>query len=222
MKKLDAIELEVIASRLEEAALTMENQLFHSGYSPILRESADGSASIVNRNGGVVVATGLPIHLFPYYYTVQAVIKQQGERMRPGDSYLINDPYLGGNLHVPDTAIVTPFFHGGELVAFCASIAHKPDLGGLVIGSSSAAAREIYHEGILFPGVRYWTADGPNPDFEAMLRSNTRSPDEAIGDLRAQVGCTRIGCSRLQELFDRVQPPWSPLMYYQRNRHRSR
>lgn len=171
--KLDSIELEVIASRLEEAALTMENRLFHSGYSPILRESADGSAAILDRNGGVVVGTGLPIHLFPYTYTAQAVIRQHADRMRPGDSFLINDPYLGGNLHVPDTAIVTPFFHRGEVVAYCASIAHKPDLGGLVIGSSSAAAREIYHEGLLFPGVRFWTDDGPNPDFEAMLRSNT-------------------------------------------------
>jgi N-methylhydantoinase B len=201
--KLDSIELEVIKSRLEEAALTMENQLFHSGYSPILRESADGSATILDKSGGVVVGTGLPVHLFPYYHTVRAVLKLVGERMQPGDSFLINDPYLGGNLHVPDTAIVTPFFHDGKLAAFCASIAHKPDLGGLVIGSSSAAAREIYHEGLLFPGVRYWTKDGPNPDFEAMLRSNTRSPDEAIGDLRAQVGCTRIGCARLEELFER-------------------
>lgn len=201
--KLDSIELEVIKSRLEEAALTMENQLFHSGYSPILRESADGSATVLDKSGGVIVGTGLPVHLFPYYHTVRAVLKLVGDRMQPGDSFLINDPYLGGNLHVPDTAIVTPFFHDGRLAAFCASIAHKPDLGGLVIGSSSAAAREIYHEGLLFPGVRYWTAQGPNPDFEAMLRSNTRSPEEAIGDLRAQVGCTRIGCTRLKELFDR-------------------
>jgi N-methylhydantoinase B len=36
-----------------------------------------------------------------------------------------------------------------------------------------------------------------------MLRSNTRSADEVIGDLRSQVGCTRVGCGRLAELFDR-------------------
>ena len=47
--KLDSIELEVIKSRLDEAALTMENQLFHSGYSPILRESADGSATVLDK-----------------------------------------------------------------------------------------------------------------------------------------------------------------------------
>ncbi|MPZ59581.1 MAG: hypothetical protein GEU91_24525, partial [Rhizobiales bacterium] len=201
--KLDAIGLEVIKSGLDEAALTMENQLFHSGYSPILRESFDGSAAIVGRNGGVVVGTGIPIHLFPYYLSVQAILAAHGDTMQPGDSFLLNDPYLGGSLHVPDTAIVTPFFHGGRLAAFCTSMAHKPDVGGLVVGSSSPNAREIYHEGLMFPGVRYWTKDGPNPDFEAMLRSNTRSADEVIGDLRSQVGCTRVGCGRLTELFDR-------------------
>jgi N-methylhydantoinase B len=201
--KLDAIELEVIKSSLEEAALTMENQLFHSGYSPILRESFDGSAAIVGRDGGVVVGVGMPIHLFPYYLSVQAVLAAHGDTMQPGDSFLLNDPYLGGSLHVPDTAIVTPFFYDGRLAGFCTSMAHKPDVGGLVVGSSSPNAREIYHEGLMFPGVRYWTKDGPNPDFEAMLRSNTRSAEEVIGDLRSQVGCTRVGCGRLTELFDR-------------------
>src|SRR5271155_3933638 len=97
---LDPIELEVIKAGLEEAALTMENQLFHSGYSPILRESFDGSAAITNSDGGVVVATGIPVHLFSYYYSVQAVLKHAGDRMKPGDSFLLNDPYVGGNLHV--------------------------------------------------------------------------------------------------------------------------
>jgi N-methylhydantoinase B len=200
---LDSIELEVIKAGLEETALTMENQLFHSGYSPILRESFDGSAAITNRDGGVVVATGIPVHLFSYYYSVQAVLKRAGDRMKPGDSYLLNDPYLGGNLHVSDTAIVTPYFYDDKLAGFCTSMAHKPDVGGIAVGSSSPLAREIYHEGIMFPGVLYWTDEGPSPDIEAMIRSNTRSADEVLGDLRAQVGCTRVGCLRLTELFDR-------------------
>lgn len=198
----DPIELEVIKSRLEEAALTMEIQLFHSGYSPILRESGDGSACITDANGGVVIGMGVPLHLFPYQRTVRAVIERQGDRMRPGDAFIINDPYVGGNFHVPDTAIVTPFFHQGRLGGFCASIAHKPDIGGIVVGSSSPLAREIYHDGLLFPGLRFWTDQGPDPDMEALLRANTRAPDEVVGDFRAQVGCTRLGCARLSELFD--------------------
>jgi len=198
---LDPIELQVIYSRLQEAGATMENQLFHSGYSPILRESFDGSAAVLTRDGGVVSGTGAPIHLFPYFYIARAVMTRWGDRLSPGDSFLVNDPYLSGNFHVPDTAIVTPFFHEGQLVAFCASIAHKPDLGGIVPGSSGASAREIYHEGLLFPAVRYWSAAGVAEDIEAMIHRNSRSPKDVVGDLRAQVGCTRVGCSRLEELF---------------------
>ncbi|MDP2619300.1 MAG: hydantoinase B/oxoprolinase family protein [Hyphomicrobiales bacterium] len=198
----DPIELQVINSRLTEITATMENQLFHSGYSPILRESFDGSAAILDKSGGVVAGTGAPIHLFPYSYVARSILRRWEGRMQPDDSFLINDPYTSGNFHVPDTAIVTPIFHSGNHVGFCASIAHKPDLGGIVPGSSGASAREIYHEGIRFPGMRYWSKQGPNEDVEELIRCNSRSPDDVIGDLRAQVGCTRIGSARLKELLD--------------------
>ncbi|MBI4317648.1 MAG: hydantoinase B/oxoprolinase family protein [Chloroflexi bacterium] len=199
---IDPITLEVMRSRLDEIVTTMERLLFHSGYSPILRESYDGSACILDSSGRVIVGSGMPIHIFPYYYTVQAILQRHGDRMHPGDVFLLNDPYVGGSLHVPDMAVVTPVYYQSQLIAFCASIAHKPDLGGLVPGSSGAGAREIFHEGILVPGVRYWTNDGVNPDVEEILRQNSRAPKEVLGDLRAQVGCTRVGGRRLVELCD--------------------
>ena len=69
-------------------------------------------------------------------------------------------------------------------------------------GSSGAAAREIFHDGVLIPPVRYWTKDGVNREVEAILRSNSRVPEVVIGDLRAQVGCTRVGAERLAALCD--------------------
>ena len=43
---IDPVTTEVVASRLREAAATMEYALYHSGYSPILRESKDGTAGL--------------------------------------------------------------------------------------------------------------------------------------------------------------------------------
>jgi len=198
---LDPITLEVINNRLREIVSTMERLLFHSGYSTILRESHDGSACLADRDGGVVMGSGLPIHLFPYFYIIRAILKEYPpDEMRDGDSYIITDPYLGGNLHVPDLGVVTPIFAGGELLGFAASIAHKPDVGGLVPGSSSANAREIYHDGLLLPPVRYWTRDGVVKEVDAILRRNSRMPDVVAGDVRAQVGCTKVGATKLQEL----------------------
>ena len=172
--QMDPITLEVLGYRMGEVVHTMEHLLFHSGYSPILRESYDGSATILDRNGYVVAGSGAPYHLFPYYYTAQYIIDRFKGEIRPGDSFMANDPYHSGNSHVPDMAVVTPVFFDGEIIAYTACIAHKPDLGGLVPGSSSAGAREIFHEGVLFPGVRIWSIDGINRDVEAILRLGSR------------------------------------------------
>ncbi|MEK7216429.1 MAG: hydantoinase B/oxoprolinase family protein, partial [Chloroflexota bacterium] len=198
---LDPITLEVLLSRLQEIVATMEHLLFHSGYSTILRESYDGSAGITDRRGHPVIGSGMPGHLPPYHITVQGVLNQYAlEEMRDGDSFVMNDPYWGGTAHSPDLAIVTPVFWDRTVVAFCVSIAHKPDIGGMVPGSAAAAAREVYHEGLLLPGVRYWTSDGIVPEIDAIIRRNSRQPEVISGDLRAQVGCTKTGGVKLTEL----------------------
>ena len=48
---IDPVTTEVVASRLRETAATMEYALYHSGYSPILRESKDGTAGLDRRRG---------------------------------------------------------------------------------------------------------------------------------------------------------------------------
>jgi len=55
---------------------------------------------------------------------------------------------------------------------------------------------------VLIPPVRYWTKDGVNREVEAILRNNSRVPEVVIGDLRGQVGSTRLGAERLCALCD--------------------
>jgi len=186
---LDPITLEVINNRLREIVATMEHLLFHSGYSTILRESFDGSAGLCDREGHTVMASGAPYHLFPYYYSVRGVLRNYPlEEMRDGDSFILTDPYWGGNLHVPDLVIVTPVFVDGQVIGFCVSIAHKTDLGGLVPGPSGAGAREIFHDCLLLPGVRYWTRDGVGRGMWALAKRNSRRPGMVAGDVRGARG----------------------------------
>jgi N-methylhydantoinase B len=96
--------------------------------------------------------------------------------------------------------VATPAFHRGEIVAFGVSVAHKADVGGLVPGSSGAASREIFHDGLLLPPVRYWTAGGVNPEVEAIVKNNSRAPEVVAGDLRGQVGATKLGARRFDAL----------------------
>lgn len=199
---LDPVTIEVVAARFREIAATMEHALYHSGYSTILRESKDGTAGLCDAAGRVIIiGGGLQYHSLGYERAVQSVLVRYPEAtLRPDDSFIVNDPFWGGNPHVPDMVAVTPAFVDGRLIAFGVSIAHKADVGGIVPGSSGAAAREIYHDGLLLPPVRYQTAAGIDEVVEAIVRNNSRIPDVVLGDIRGQVGSTRVGVERLAAL----------------------
>ena len=53
-QKLDAIDVEIIRASLEGIVLEMQNSLFRTGYSTIIRESQDASCAILDANGKVV------------------------------------------------------------------------------------------------------------------------------------------------------------------------
>ncbi len=201
---LDPITAEVVLSRLRETTEAMAHALFHSGYSPILRESQDGTAGLTDGSGRVImVGGGLQYHSLLYSKSIGSIFERYpAESMREGDTFICNDPYKAGNSHVPDIVVATPAFHDGNIVAFGVSVAHKADVGGLVPGSSGAAAREIFHDGLLLPPVRMWTADGVNPEVEAIIRNNSRAPEMVIGDLRGQAGATRLGAARAVALCE--------------------
>jgi N-methylhydantoinase B len=201
---IDPVTTEVVASRLREVAASMEYALYHSGYSPILRESKDGTAGLTDPAGRVVmISGGLQYHFTAYEQAVRAVLaRYPAEGLKPGESFVTNDPYKGGSPHVPDFIAVTPGFHAGCLIGFGVSLAHKSDIGGLVPGSSGAAAREIYHDGLLLPPVLFQNDAGIVESIEAIIANNSRVSDVVLGDLRAQVGCTRLGVARLSALCD--------------------
>jgi len=128
----DPITLEIIDSRLDEVVGEMQEILYHTGYSTIIRESKDASAAITTAAGEVIgQAIRLPLHAGVFSPTVDAIYRYfpQSE-IREGDAFLMNDPYIGGSNHSPDFIVATPVFWEGELRAFCLSIAHKPDIGG--------------------------------------------------------------------------------------------
>src|SRR5690606_7433300 len=83
-----------------------------------------------------------------------AVMARFGTAMRPGDSYVLNDPYEGGT-HLPDITVVTPYFAAAERPAlYVASRAHHADIGGRTPGSMPADSRHIDEEGVLIKGLR--------------------------------------------------------------------
>ena len=106
-----------------------------------------------------MVGGGIQYHSMLYTKSVESLLAAYpGDAMEDGDSFVCNDPYQAGNSHVPDMVVATPVFYQGQRIAFGVSVAHKADVGGLVPGSSGAASREIFHDGLRLPPVRYWTS----------------------------------------------------------------
>ena len=108
------------AKLIRETTAAMAHALFHSGYSPILRESQDGTAGLCDAKGRVImVGGGLQYHSLLYTRAVESVVERYPVAdMRDGDSFISNDPFKAGNSHVPDIVVITPVFYRGELIAF--------------------------------------------------------------------------------------------------------
>lgn len=199
---VDAITVEVVGQSLAGVVQEMQNSLFCTGYSTIIRESRDASCAILDPAGWVLSQfTVLPLHLGAFPACVAALNEfYPADELRDGDAFLVNHPYFGGSPHAPDMAVISPVIIDGELFGFSASIAHKSDIGGLVPGSSSGQAREIFHEGIMVPPVRLFRQGEMVREVETILRANSRTPELVLGDLRGQVGATALGVARVAEL----------------------
>ena len=199
------IEIEVARASLAGVVQEMQNLLFRTGFSTIIRESHDASCAITNAKGEVVAQhIVLPLHIGAFPACCGAVLRSYGEDLHDGDAFLINHPYDGGSPHAPDMAVIAPIFVGGQFIGFCGSIAHKSDIGGPVPGSCSGQARETFNEGLHLPAVRYETGFQRNLEIERIISANSRTPELVLGDIRGQLGCVRIGVQRVGALAGKI------------------
>ncbi len=60
---------------------------------------------------------------------------------------ITNDAWMGTG-HMSDVCVLKPIFHRDRLVAFSATTAHMPDIGGRV---RAIEAREVFEEGLHIP-----------------------------------------------------------------------
>ncbi|MFZ7942661.1 hydantoinase B/oxoprolinase family protein, partial [Neobacillus sp. 19] len=202
--EIDAITLEVVYSSLLTAADEMSGVLGRSAYSPIIREMIDYSCGIFDSTGNLIAqAENIPAHLGSMGTALRDLFNDFPlNSFKPGDAFLVNDPYRGGQ-HTPDLHVFTPVFYDGELIGICGTIAHHADMGGKNPGTEGFDNRSIFEEGLRIPPVRLATAEGINEAVTTIIAGNVREPKATMGDLRAQIASCRFGEGRLQELAKR-------------------
>jgi len=191
---MDPVTLQVTIGALRAACDEMGAALIRSAYSANIKERHDCSTAIFDARGELVMqAEHIPVHLGSMPDAVAAVL---GEEQRPGEAWILNDPYRGGT-HLPDITLILPVFTGEELLGFAACRAHHADVGGPTPGSMPAGSRSLDEEGVVIPPTR------ADPETLAALASRMRFPRQRLADLRAQAAANRIGALRLAELAKR-------------------
>ncbi|MFB0535615.1 MAG: hydantoinase B/oxoprolinase family protein [Anaerolineae bacterium] len=212
--KYDPITLEIIQSSLQAATDEMFAALRRTAMSAIIYEVLDMGTGITDKNGELAGSgAGIPAFVGVLDKTVRRVMEKfdqpgdpstdSGRRIEPGDIFITNDPYTGGVTHLNDVILTMPVFANDEIVAWTANIAHWNDVGGMVPGSMSTDATEIFQEGMILAAVKLFSRGQPIRSVFDILTANCRMPDFLTGDLWAGVASVRVGERRVLEIVDK-------------------
>ena len=222
----DPVLLEIMKSLLTAVAEEMGGALGRTAFSPNIKERRDYSCAVFDAAGGMAAkAAHIPVHLGAMPLSVAAALRRF-PALADGDIVVLNDPYAGGS-HLPDITMVSPVYEvltpvtagqanlpatggmgaasaagGARLLGYVASRAHHADVGGITPGSMPLA-REIYQEGLIIPPVLLQRGGAVDEAVLDLITRNSRTPDERLGDLSAQIASQRIGAGRLAELAAR-------------------
>src|SRR5260370_1910331 len=183
---MDPITFELVSAALHSAAVEMGGVLKHSSYSPIIREMEDFSRAIFRADGDLgAQADVIPAQLGAMSLVVKAVIDRWAGRVRAGDAFLANRPYMGA-MHTPDLNVIMPVFAGRKLFGWVGTTAHHIDVGGVRPGTEGPDLEEVYAEGLLLPPVRLYLAGGANPDRFGRGSAPVPGTLSPVPDLQAQ------------------------------------
>src|SRR5215471_16572672 len=234
---LDPVTISVLTHRFSAIVEEMGEAMLRTAYSQILNSSRDFSTAICDAQARLVAqADHVPIHVGAIPWAVESVRDFFGDRVRPGDVYLLNDPYHGNN-HLPDLTAFVPVFatvgrtsaprpggppHGGDgqpqaesvsaeknhrLVFWSINRSHQSDIGGATHGAYNPGATEIWQEGLRITPLRLYEGGVVRDDVLKMIVTNVRHPRDFHGDLAAMIGSARVGERRLLALLDEYGAP---------------
>jgi N-methylhydantoinase B len=189
----DPITLELVKNALDAIVDEMAIALVRTAYSNNLKNSMDMSCALCDAEGrSSPRGLTLPLHLGSVPDAMAAVKRKFGGKIRPGDVFILNDPFEGGT-HLPDFYILKPIHVGPDLVGWSASIGHQLDVGGKTPGGNGCDATEIFQEGLRIPPVRLYDRGEPNEAVFDFIDKNVRVPRQVLGDVRSQVAACLTG-----------------------------
>ena len=204
--RVDPVMLEIFSNLFMSVAEQMGERLRATAHSVNIKERLDFSCALFDAAGALIAnAPHIPVHLGSMGESIKIIAARNAGRMRPGDVYVLNDPYHGGT-HLPDVTVVTPVFgeDGGQILFFVASRGHHAEIGGITPGSMPAFSTRVEEEGVL---IDNWllVRDGRLREAEtlgllASAAYPSRNPRVNLADLRAQIAANAKGVAELRRM----------------------
>ncbi len=200
---MNAIELNIFASRLDAVCDEMGAVLQRAAFSPNIRDRLDFSCAVFDAQGELCAqAAHIPVHLGSMAYAMRDLVA--GFEWQPGDMVIVNDPFMGGT-HLPDVTLIAPVFSDNKLMAFVTNRAHHADIGAETPGSMPLSSR-LEEEGLIIPPTRLIVAGQRDEAVMQRITAKLRSGHAGRGDFAAQISANRTGLRRMAELIDTVGP----------------
>ncbi|MEM1048937.1 MAG: hydantoinase B/oxoprolinase family protein [Pseudomonadota bacterium] len=204
----DPIMLEVFNNLFMSIADQMGATLANTAFSVNIKERFDFSCALFDAGGGLVAnAPHVPVHLGSMGDSVRTIARLNSNRMKPGDSFMLNNPFNGGT-HLPDVTVITPVFDkaGERILFYVGSRGHHADIGGRTPGSAPPDSTHIEEEGVVIDNFKL-VEGGRLRDREtrALLASGRfpcRNIDENMADLEAQVAANATGIQEVHRMID--------------------
>ena len=153
----DLFTQEIIKDALVAVGYEMFDAMIRTSMSPIIYEVLDMGTGITDAEGEIASSgAGIPAFVGVLDKAVKRILEEHCEPgdIEPGDIFITNDPHSGGVTHLNDVVLAMPVFADGDIVAWTANIAHWNDVGGMVPGSFSTDATEIFQEGLRLASVK--------------------------------------------------------------------
>ena len=194
-RTLDPVTFEVLKNAFTTSVDLMSEQILRTCYSFVIY-SRDFSSALCDAQGNTVMqgSGDIAVHVGTLHFQCKAVLEEFGDDINPGDVFAINDPYRGGT-HLNDVSFIRPIFVDDEIIGYAQNKGHWADIGGNVPGSFDVNATAHFSEGLRITPIRVWRNGEFVKDVAQLLVSNTRAPDQALGDLHAQSEATAV-CER--------------------------
>jgi len=156
-ESLNPVTYEIIKGGFNAALNETGGLIERTAMSSIIREKKDYFTSFFDNEGRLALGLAHPVGA----NMMECILEEfPVGGMQQGDLFMYNDCYRakGGVSHLPDFVFSAPVIDSDQVVALCTCFGHFTDIGGMVPGSYSGSATEVFQEGIMIPPVKLYDA----------------------------------------------------------------